>query len=125
LRKGFPGHFKDYLLPAFDPSCSDDIADHNAILVDADPIVIGEVLDYVVEEGLQVEEDGERLGGDIIYVVELLKTVLFDIVGSVYGKTLVVVRYVTGLPRNQVQTQKKVTSLALKVLQRSLLVHST
>jgi hypothetical protein len=41
------------------------------------------VLHDVVEESLKVEEDGERLRRYSVDVVELLKTVLLDVVGSV------------------------------------------
>lgn len=81
------------------------------------------VLDDVVEEGLQVEEDGQCLGGDAFNVKELFIAVLLDVVGAVDGKTLVVVRYVTHLPRHQVESEQEITRLPLEVLQGSVLVH--
>ena len=41
------------------------------------------IFDDIIEKGLKVKEDGEGLGWNGIDVVELLKTVLFDVVGSV------------------------------------------
>jgi hypothetical protein len=81
------------------------------------------VLHDVVEEGLQVEEDSQCLRGDAFDIVELFVAVLFDVVGAVDGETLVVVRYVAHLPRNQVQPQQEIARLALEVLQGRVLVH--
>jgi hypothetical protein len=121
--QGFPGHLEDHFLSAFDSPCPDDIADHHAIIGDADSVAICVVFHDVVEESLQVEEDGEGLGGNTVDIVVLFEAVFLDVVGSVDGQAFVVVRDVAGLPRDQVQPDQKVAGFALEVLERGVLVH--
>lgn len=85
LRQWFSAHFQDYFLSAFHSSCLYDIADHNSILANADPIAICVVFNDIIEEGLKVEEDGECLGRYIVDIVKLFEAIFFDIVGSVDG----------------------------------------
>ena len=64
-------------------SSFDDIANDYSIGIDFYSISIFVVLDDVEKDGLEVEENGDGLFGDVVDVVELFDAVSFDVVGGV------------------------------------------
>lgn len=87
------------------------------------PVSITMILHDVIKEGLQVEKDSQSFLWDVLYVVELLKTIFIDIVRHVYGKTFVEMRDVAGFTRHQVQSQQVIPNFSLEILQGRIFLH--